>query len=283
MSVAFRGVPGSAERSRHPAKGCPFAERKATKCPRPETNAMSSKQIDPQLETSRTAHAAALAAAMIFPTFSTWLYFLALSESAVVQPVYALSKFVAVRVSDSVGFLVQRRRIGWRRPQVGELALGALVGCLMVAAGLAAYELLFRDSPWLARARSKSVTSSTIWAFLSRGAIGALPRSSHCRTQRSKNTTGAGFALASYGRVASQWPAIGVASLAFMSHHVLVLHRFLAAGWLPTGVFARCAWRFGGAVWCWMYVRRGSIYGPWIAHVLVDAGIMWIGSDLAWG
>jgi membrane protease YdiL (CAAX protease family) len=36
----------------------------------------------------------------------------------------------------------------------------------------------------------------------------------------------------------------------------------------------------GGGFWAWLYERTGSIFGPWLSHLLIDAGIFWIGYDL---
>jgi uncharacterized protein len=37
----------------------------------------------------------------------------------------------------------------------------------------------------------------------------------------------------------------------------------------------------GGAFWAWLYQRTGSLYGPWLSHLLVDAAIFLVGYDLA--
>ena len=71
------------------------------------------------------------------------------------------------------------------------------------------------------------------------------------------------FCFGQLRRVCPTWLAVGVSSLAFMSHHVLILHRFLQAGWAPTLLFSLCV-AFGGAVWALVYARRGSLNGPWI-------------------
>jgi membrane protease YdiL (CAAX protease family) len=39
----------------------------------------------------------------------------------------------------------------------------------------------------------------------------------------------------------------------------------------------------GGAVWSWLYHRTGSIYSPWISHLIIDAAIMAVGYDLLYG
>ena len=37
----------------------------------------------------------------------------------------------------------------------------------------------------------------------------------------------------------------------------------------------------GGAGWCWLYGRSGSLYGPWLCHLVVDVAMMTVGYDLA--
>jgi membrane protease YdiL (CAAX protease family) len=36
----------------------------------------------------------------------------------------------------------------------------------------------------------------------------------------------------------------------------------------------------GGMVWAWLYWRTGSIYAPWLSHLLIDAAIFTAGYDL---
>ena len=73
--------------------------------------------------------------------------------------------------------------------------------------------------------------------------------------------------------------AILVSALGFMCHHVIVLNVFFkeapALVWLLSAAVA-----LGGVFWAWLYERTGSLLGPWLSHLLVDAGIFWIGYDL---
>ena len=64
-----------------------------------------------------------------------------------------------------------------------------------------------------------------------------------------------------------------------MAHHVLVLATFFGWSSPATYVFS-LAIAIGGAYWAWLYARSGSLYGPWLSHLLVDAGIFLIGYDL---
>ena len=36
----------------------------------------------------------------------------------------------------------------------------------------------------------------------------------------------------------------------------------------------------GGLIWAWLYERTGSLYAAWISHLLVDAGIFFVGWDI---
>jgi membrane protease YdiL (CAAX protease family) len=39
----------------------------------------------------------------------------------------------------------------------------------------------------------------------------------------------------------------------------------------------------GGAVWAWVYERSGSLLGPWLSHLLIDAAVFLVGWDLLFG
>jgi membrane protease YdiL (CAAX protease family) len=46
--------------------------------------------------------------------------------------------------------------------------------------------------------------------------------------------------------------------------------------------FALCV-AGGGVAWAWLYDRSNSLYAPWLSHLLIDAAVMAIGYDLAFG
>jgi membrane protease YdiL (CAAX protease family) len=78
------------------------------------------------------------------------------------------------------------------------------------------------------------------------------------------------------------WPlAAGISGLAFALHHVIVLGSYLPPEnfWTVTVFFSLCV-AVGGALWAWIYQRSGSLYGPWLSHLLIDVGVMAIGFDL---
>ena len=75
--------------------------------------------------------------------------------------------------------------------------------------------------------------------------------------------------------------ALVLSSLAFMGHHVVVLHVYLPGRFLAEVVPFSLAIAVGGGVWAWLYERTGTLYPSWLSHALVDAAIFVIGWDLA--
>ncbi|HTU21115.1 MAG TPA: CPBP family intramembrane glutamic endopeptidase [Gemmataceae bacterium] len=77
-------------------------------------------------------------------------------------------------------------------------------------------------------------------------------------------------------------PAMLLSSLAFMAHHVVVLYVYLPGRFWTAVLPFSLTIAVGGAVWAWLYERNGSIWAPWLSHLLIDAGIFVIGWDLLW-
>ncbi len=82
-----------------------------------------------------------------------------------------------------------------------------------------------------------------------------------------------------FGRLSERLPYLPaslVANAGFMLHHVLLLGVYFGfaqpATWIcSVGVFV------GGLVWQEIYRRYDSIYGAWLSHGLIDAGIFAVG------
>jgi uncharacterized protein len=244
------------------------------------------------LETPRAWHIAALAVAMLLPTLTTWLYFIVLAGRDSMQAVYGAAKVMQFAFPLAWVLLVQRTRPRLVLPRRGDLACGLVTGAAMVAAGLTAYFLYFKHSPWLADApaliaaklrdmrlidpaagAAHEASPAPYWLFaLFLAGPHALLEEYYWRW----------FVFGQLRRIAPAAAAIVLSSLAFMAHHVIVIDRFLQAGWPAAATFSACV-ALGGGVWAWLYQRTGSLWGPWLSHLLVDAGIMYLGYDLAWG
>ena len=88
-----------------------------------------------------------------------------------------------------------------------------------------------------------------------------------------------GFVYKGLSRSLHDTLALGLSSLGFMSHHVLVLGKFFGY---------ESAWTYvcsigvatGGVIWGVMYRRTGRLWPAWVSHGFVDATLFIIGYHL---
>jgi membrane protease YdiL (CAAX protease family) len=220
--------------------------------------------------------------ALALPTLVTWLYFVAYAGHPWMQAFYGGGKLVQFAIPLFCAFVIERSRPRLVRPDARGLLWGGLFGCVVVAAMLALYYGAIKHSPLLVGAPQKIVEKldgmgiSTPLRFLGLAVFYSLL---HSLLEEYY------WRWFVFGRLREHWPlwtAIIVSSLGFMAHHVLVLGEFLG-GFGPATWFFSLSIAVGGAVWAWIYYRTGTLYGSWLSHLLVDAGIMWIGYELAFG
>ena len=76
------------------------------------------------------------------------------------------------------------------------------------------------------------------------------------------------------------WAAVILSGLAFMAHHVVIVSVYFP--WNLAIPFSLGV-AVGGGVWAWLYHRHGSLIGPWLSPLLVDAAIFVVGYDLVRG
>lgn len=237
---------------------------------------------DPPLETRRSWHAAALVFAMALPTVGTWLYFIVLAGQAAMQAAYGLTKVVqfAFPLVWVVG--IQRRTLRLTTPATTGVAAGLAFGAAVLAAMLALYFAWLRHTPLIAEAAGEVETKvneigiATPLGFLGLALFYCLLHS------LAEEYYWRWFVFGQLHRVLPLPAAVLLSSLAFMAHHVLVVATYMWQ-YPPALIFFSLSVAVGGAYWAWLYHRSGSLYGPWLSHLLVDAGIMIVGYDMIWG
>jgi membrane protease YdiL (CAAX protease family) len=248
--------------------------------------------LEPGWEDRGRSHRVAgwiLAAAAIYPALFTWLYFITLAESptALQQTVYVLGKLLqfalpAVWAKAAWGLAIWPSR-AWLaqfpRPNATDLCGGLLSGAGCFAVIVLCYFLWVK--PWGMQAVAATPVSEKLAAF-------------------SIDTPGEFIALGSFyalchslleeyywrwfvfGGLRAKWPflpAVALASAAFTAHHLIILAAYL--GWWHWAAWCgAAAVGVAGGLWAWLYQRHGSLYGPWLSHLLADAAIFLVAADL---
>ena len=230
---------------------------------------------------SRTA---LLWVAALYPTLAAWLYFVALGDHPQMRVAYGAAK-VLQALLPLVGWylLGMERRHAGGGTRRGATTAGVLTGLLLGGGVLAAWA-----SP-LARWDALGPVPERVWARLV--ALGAdtplrfvaLALFLSVLHSWFEEYYWRWFLFGQLERRMAGWRAMALSSLAFASHHWIVLDSFLAGAhrWtatLPLTLLVAAA----GAVWAWLYRRYRGLKAPWVSHLLVDAALMAVGYQLIW-
>jgi membrane protease YdiL (CAAX protease family) len=233
-----------------------------------------------------------LAVAMTFPTAAAAGYFIGLGSEAVTEPdanpcfqaAYAVSKVVQFLLPIVWLAAADRAALTFRRLSFRGVPTGLVFGVATAALIFALYFGWLADSPTFDgvadRARAKvgefglasparyvvlaafitilhSLLEEYYWRWFVYG------RLRHCHVPRAT--------------------ALVLAGLAFMGHHVVILGVFFPGRFWPVVMPFSLGVGVGGIVWAWLYERSGSILGPWLSHLIVDAAMMAVGYHLVFG
>jgi membrane protease YdiL (CAAX protease family) len=223
-----------------------------------------------------------LAVALVLPTLITLVYFVWLAGSAPL--VYGPLKVLQFALPAAWVYLLRRERralfaaVG-ADARRRSLAVGAAFGTIVIVAGLAVYFFwlaplgVFAESQPAIRGKVVEMQLATPARYIALSVFYALAHSfleeyywrwfvyRECRANMTAPA------------------AICVSSLGFMAHHVLVLAQFFG-WWSPLTWIFSAGVAIGGIVWAWLYERYGTLLGPWLSHLLLDAGIFAIGYHL---
>ncbi|MCS7237748.1 MAG: CPBP family intramembrane metalloprotease [Thermoguttaceae bacterium] len=162
----------------------------------------------------------------------------------------------------------------WR--SIGEGLAFGVAASAVIAGG---YVLLEANSPLAGKAGQQ------IAAFLARSGISTLWQ--YAVVSLGYSIIHAGleeiywrwFIFGGLCRFLSPWLALVAGSLAFTSHHVIILGVYL--GWLSWGqAVGTLGVLVGGAYWAWLFWRTSSLLAPWLSHAVVDLAIFWVGFQL---
>jgi len=252
--------------------------------------------------------------AALFPTFGAWLYFVRLSDGPLFQIAYLGCK--AIQFGLPVAWLLLSRG-AWRRdgPQVQHVDSSGIAAVAARREGARPLEEKDRrGGPGRMRHLTVGLLSGALisgvicagYVFMLRGGPAASAAAQRVaeRLAAMGATTPLRYALlAVFIAILHSWleeyywrwflfrririgtsfrAAALLSSLAFASHHVVVLWTYLGTGpgaWLMGPLTIGVV--LGGLLWAWLYERSASILPGWVSHVMADLAIMAMGWDLA--
>jgi membrane protease YdiL (CAAX protease family) len=228
---------------------------------------------------ARTAQFAVMCCALLLPTATALVYLVGLAGHSAAGLVYPASKVIQFTFPLAWVIFFQRRRIRITAPTSHGLAEGAVLGLVVVAGMFGLYYGYLRGSPAFASVPAVIARQMTDFGVHSLAGFLVLAGFISLLHSLAEEYYWRWFV---FGQLEESMPlaaAIAISSLGFMSHHVLIVGKFLSSYGPYTWFFSLCV-ATGGALWAWLYHRTRSLYGPWFSHFLVDTGLMWIGWDL---
>jgi membrane protease YdiL (CAAX protease family) len=222
-----------------------------------------------------------VAFALVYPAIITWVYFVVAGKysTGTQQTLYLVVKSIQFAFPIFWVWFVLKEPLRTGRATPKGLFLGAAFSVLVVGAGWLLFDRALRDfavfssASALIRGKIGGFGIDSVWKYAVLAGFYSLFHS------LLEEYYWRWFVFRQLRRLVPLWPAIIVSALGFMGHHVIVLHEFFkeapGLAWALSSAVA-----LGGAFWAWLYERTGSIFGPWLSHLLIDAGIFWIGYDL---
>jgi membrane protease YdiL (CAAX protease family) len=240
-----------------------------------------------ELRTQNSKLLLAMLFAMTFPTLAAWSYFLALEEQGGKVNVWQQVAYVAgkiIQFAFPLVFLVvvEKQLPRLTRPRFEGLALGLGFGVLVVVLMMGLYFGALRGTEMLkqtpARLQQK-LQEFNLATPVRYAVLGVFIAAAHSLLEEYYWRW---FVFGHLRRLMRQMPAIVLSSLAFMAHHMIVLNVYLPGKFWTAALPFSLAIAAGGAVWAWLYERSGSVWSPWLSHLLIDSGIFVIGWDLLW-
>jgi membrane protease YdiL (CAAX protease family) len=223
--------------------------------------------------------------ALVFPSVMGWLDY-------VVAPGGQSGPNLATQLAYGAGKLIQFvlpvAFVAWStgriprpgKPSLRGMALGLAFGLLVAAGAILLYYLflretsLFQESPGRIRAKLDEFGLNSPLGFTVFAILVTVPHS------LLEEYYWRWFVFGQLERLIWLPSAIALSSLAFGLFHIFPLNAYLPGHFFDAVLpFTMCV-AAGGGVWAWLYHQTGSIYAPWLSHLLVDASLFVIGYDL---
>jgi membrane protease YdiL (CAAX protease family) len=238
---------------------------------------------DPRLSLRRS-DVVMLLFATIFPTLSAWLYFDVFGKSGMVPYFYGTGKAIQFALPVVWVFALGRPGASLGSPRGQRARDGLILGLCILATTLVLYFGYLDSSGYLDGMRAAlhgKLTDFRLDTLTKYVLFGVFVSLLHSFLEEYYWRW---FVFRQLHRGMPFLMAALLSSLAFMGHHVIIVKAYIEPQhfWTMAMFLSGCV-GLGGFLWCWLYKRSGSILGPWVAHVLADAGIFIVGWHQVWG
>jgi membrane protease YdiL (CAAX protease family) len=238
----------------------------------------------PGLATSpRTLHLA-LVFALLFPTVMAGVEYLAATPGQGGPNFATLVAYIGGRAVQFSFPLLCLWVFGHRLPRPaapgrGGLVLGAVFGLVVGVGILVLYHAVLRDTVLFADSPRRLRAKLGEYGLDSPGGFALFAAFVTVLHSFLEEYYWRWFVFGRLRRVAAPGTAMALSSLAFMAFHVFALLTFLPGYFWTAVVPLTACVGVGGAAWAWLYQRTGTLYAPWLSHLLVDAALFVVGYD----
>ena len=222
----------------------------------------------------------AVAPAMVLPFLASLVYFVALPGGPATQVAYGATKLFTVgwpliALPLILGESVPRPNL--RQPHHREaIPLGVVTGLFILAALALALQTPLREvveatAPQVRQKAESLGFLENFWLFaLSLSLVNSLVEEFYWRW----------FVYGQVRRALPRGPALVLGAGAFAAHHFVVASGFAPFPWYIVGGMAVF---LAGVIWNLMFEAQRTLVGAWVAHIIVDLGILWVGYRLLTG
>ena len=228
---------------------------------------------------------ALLLIAMFLPTLMAWLYFAQfVGQADWMRILYFLTKLLEFVIAATPIYIVWRTTGRLPRFPIRSLhgvTWGLSFGLAVNGGMLALYFLMMRDSSVMSQAPAAIEERIRAFGVTAPGSFLIMAVFISMIHAALEEYFWRWYVFGQLRRGMPVTAALVVAAVGFTLHHVIIIHMFVPS-W-PWTLFFSFAVMVGGGVWAWLYHKSGSLVGPWVSHMLIDFGLMWIGFDLCRG
>ena len=226
---------------------------------------------------------------IVIPTCITWIYFDLLANSSPIAQkfAYAVGKLSQVGIMLVAYWLWrQRQRLSPNKPSLlGKpickrwIALGCISGLAIGCLSIVVFQWVLLPLGLMESAKLAAKEKLQSMGVDSPAVLFAIAIFYTLLHSGFEEFYWRGFVFRGLNEHLGVALSVCISSLAFMSHHVLVLAKFFGYGSIMTYLLAMSV-ALGGAIWAAIYHRCGNLIPGWISHAVVDAAIFIIGYQL---